>query len=102
MKTIDVLQLLRERPGVILGRPSARVLRAFLLGFEFARKDDDPEIWDFSRDFNLWVRERFDLSSTQDWDKVIEFFSATEAEELALFWKLIDEFVTSINIKSDQ
>ncbi len=72
---LDMMQNIRERPGIILGRPSANTLHAFLSGFAYARKDSDG------------------ISSTQGWAKIIEFYSMNEADEMALFWKLMDEYL---------
>jgi hypothetical protein len=91
---LDVIHKIRERPGIILGRPSARSLYAFLSGFAYARKEGNSGDYDFLADFNKWVHERYAVSSTQGWAKIIEFYSMTEEDELTLFWKLFDEFVT--------
>src|SRR5437763_135415 len=90
---LDVLQKIRERPGVILGRPSASSLYFFLSGFAWARQDTDATDYDFLAGFNQWVHERYKVTSTQGWAKLIEFYSVTEADEMALFWKLLDEYL---------
>src|SRR5438128_2010463 len=90
---LDVLQKIRERPGLILGRPSANNLYCFLSGFAWARRDADATDYDFLAGFNQWVQERYKVTSTQGWAKVIEFYSMTEADEMALFWKLLDEYL---------
>ena len=90
---LDMMQNIRERPGIILGRPSANTLHAFLSGFAYARKDSDSGDYDFLAGFNQWVHHRYGISSTQGWAKIIEFYSVNEAGELALFWKLMDEYL---------
>src|SRR5262249_34317543 len=90
---LDMIQKIRERPGVILGRPSASTLYAFLSGFAYARKDSHPGDYDFLAGFNKWVHERYGVTSSQGWAKIIEFYSMTEVDEMALFWKLLDEYL---------
>src|SRR5437660_171025 len=90
---LDMMQKIRERPALILGRPSANALYAFLSGFAYARKDSDRGDYDFLAGFNQWVHDRYGVTSTQGWAKIIEFYSMTETDEMALFWKLMDEFL---------
>jgi hypothetical protein len=90
---LDVINKIRKRPGVILGRPCASTLYAFLSGYAYARKESDPGDYDFLAGFGQWVQDRYAVTSTQGWAKIIEFYSTTEAEEMALFWKLLDEYL---------
>jgi hypothetical protein len=90
---LDLIHKIRERPGVLLGRPSARTLHAFLSGYAYAHKDDDPGNYEFLAGFNQWVHERYELTSSQGWAKIIEFYSPTEVDEMTLFWKLLDEYL---------
>ena len=90
---IELIEKIRERPGLMLGRPSIRNLYAFLSGFAYARKGDNPGDYEFLSGFGKHVHLRYRISSTQSWADIIEFFSVTEADELRLFWKLLDEYV---------
>jgi len=90
---LDVIQKIRERPGIILGRPAVSTLHAFLGGFAYARKDTSPGDYEFLAGFSQWVHQRYEITSTQGWAKIIEFYSLTEADEMALFWKLLDEYL---------
>jgi hypothetical protein len=90
---LDVIHKIRERPGIILGRPSAGSLHAFLSGYSFARKDSEPGDYEFLNQFNRWVHDRYEITTNQGWAKIIEFFSVTEADQMTLFWKLLDEFL---------
>ena len=71
---LDLLQRIRERPAIILGRPSANTLYSFLSGYAYARKQSDPGDQDFLAGFNHWVHERFEVTTTQGWAKIIEFY----------------------------
>ena len=87
----DVIEMIRQRPALILSRPSARTLYAFLSGYEFARRDRSDR--DFMAGFGNYVHERYDITSTQGWAQIIEFYSTSEAGEMDLFWKLMDEYM---------
>src|SRR5262249_39189536 len=90
---LDVINKIRERPGLILGSPSASTVYAFLTGYAYARKDSEPGDYDFLAAFNQWVHDRYQVTTNQGWAKIIEFYSMTEVEEMALFWKLLDEYL---------
>jgi hypothetical protein len=89
----DVIEKIRKRPGLILGNQRADTLYAFLSGYAYARKDSAPGDYEFLTDFNQWVHDRYEITSTQGWAKIIEFYSVSEAGELPLFWKLLDEYL---------
>jgi hypothetical protein len=39
---------------------------------------------DFLADFNRWVHDRYQVTTSQGWAKIIEFYSTTEMDETAL------------------
>lgn len=87
---MDMIEIIRECP-FILGRPTVQNLYMFLSGFAYASKEtaDDHHVLS---EFGSFVRLRFDVSSSQSWGRIIEFYSVSETEEMKLFWKLWDEF----------
>ena len=94
MTTImELIEDIRKRPGLMLGRPSVNNLYTFLSGFCFARKDAGVSDYEFLAGFGRHVHRRFKISSTQSWAAIIEFFGATEDGEMALFWKLYDDYL---------
>ena len=88
----DMIERIREMPGGILGAPSARTLNAFLFGFSYARKDEGQDDFKVLSGFSQFVHDRFRITSTQGWAKIIEFYTNTESDQMALFWKLWDEY----------
>jgi len=88
---LDLIEKIRGRPALMLSRPSARTLYAFLNGFAYARKNKDDR--EFLAGFGNYVHERYEITSTQSWAQIIEFYSTSEADEMARFWKLLDEFM---------
>jgi len=43
--------------------------------------------------FQTWIQQKFNIPSSQSWDKVILFFSQDEHTALEQFFKLFNEFV---------
>jgi hypothetical protein len=90
---LDLLQKIRERPGMYLGCPAVNNLYMFLTGYCHARKDAAAGDYEFLAGFGDWVRDRFRVTSSQGWAKIIEFYSASEADGWTLFWELLDEYL---------
>jgi hypothetical protein len=90
---VELLNKIKKQPGTILGQPSARTLHAFLSGYAYGRKESQPEDFKFLSGFNTWVHEQYDITSTQGWAQIIEFQSANEAEEMSLFWNLLERYL---------
>ncbi|HLW67604.1 MAG TPA: hypothetical protein VKS79_19970 [Gemmataceae bacterium] len=88
---LDIIEKIRARPALILGRPSARILYAYLSGFVRANKN--PADRQFLARFGQFVHDRYEITSTQGWAEIIEFYSTSEADEMAHFWKLLDEYL---------
>jgi len=94
MKSIhDILACLQEQNAALLEKKTAHTLSAFLTGFALARREagcSSDEV--FLDSFNAWVRKRFRIESDQGWAKIVSFYSPSESEEIALFWKLYKQF----------
>ncbi|MBC7971079.1 MAG: hypothetical protein H7Z11_13335 [Verrucomicrobia bacterium] len=93
----DLLHNIQKRPAMYLGEPSISHLRTFLAGYFFARHQfGEPETdqeKQFSN-FQAWVQQKFKLTSSQSWDKVILFYSQDEHKALEQFFALFTEFST--------
>ena len=92
----DVVSLIEHfRKGMsVIGVLSVENLDSFLNGFAFAKANsgqtDDLE---YLNKFNIWVRERFKVTTSQGWGKVITFFTMSDSEGISLFWKRYDEYL---------
>jgi hypothetical protein len=78
-----------------LGQPSILHLRTFLAGYFFARHHlGEPETAQEKQfsNFQAWIQEKFKITSSQSWDKIILFFSQDEHKALEQFFELFDEF----------
>ena len=94
----DLIETIRKRPVMYLGQQSIGQLRTFLAGYCFARRQmgipETPQEKAFSL-FQSWVQQKFGTASHQHWDRTVLSFSEDEADGLARFFLLFDEFVES-------
>lgn len=100
----DIIRNIQKRPAMYLGQPSIVHLRTFLAGYFFARHQlgeaETAQEKQFSK-FQSWIQEKFKITSSQSWDKIILFFSQDEHKALEQFFELFDEF-SIINSQDDQ
>ena len=102
---LDLLQRIKQRPGMYLGKCSITRLRAFIDGYGMARAElglpRSPQEQDLNG-FQEWIQERYKITSTHGWDSIILFFSADERDALDKFFKLLEEFLDRSKIAEDK
>jgi len=100
MELFQLLEKIKERPGLYLGKKSIVNLRSFLDGYYFALmenglcKEDEISLW---KDFQNYIQSRYKIKSSQDWSSIILFFSTDESEGLDNFFNLFENFYRSRN-----
>ncbi|MEA5618791.1 hypothetical protein VB711_13215 [Cronbergia sp. UHCC 0137] len=94
----EMLQRIKQRPGMFLGQCSITRLRAFLDGYMGSRSDlglpPTQQELEFNQ-FQEWVQTRFKISSSHGWDSIILFYSADERDALNNFFELFEQFCNS-------
>ncbi len=91
----DLIHNIEKRPAMYLGQPSITHLRSFLAGYFFAcRQFGLPETEQEQKftEFQPWIQQKFNIDSSQSWDKIILFFCQDEQIALQQFFKLFAEF----------
>jgi hypothetical protein len=95
MELYELIQKIKKRPSLYLGKKSLSHLQVFLDGYTFARRQSalplSAQEQEFDR-FQEWVEQRFQQPDTQSWAKIIIFHSEDEAQALELFFELFEEF----------
>ncbi|OUL26906.1 hypothetical protein BV372_26135 [Nostoc sp. T09] len=91
----EMLERIKQRPGMFLGKTSITQLRAFLDGYMSSRADlglppTQQEI-QFNQ-FQDWIQTRFKITSSHGWDSIILFYSADEKDALNNFFELFEQF----------
>ncbi len=100
----DILQKVKEKPNVYLGRPSIMCLQAFLSGYNVAQYQlgeslNSPDCFD---GFQEWIQKKFKIDSSQSWANIILFYSEDERDALRQFFELFDEFVKGNSSTSEE
>ena len=101
----EMLQRIKQRPGMFLGQCSITRLRAFLDGYMGSRSDlglpPTQQELEFNQ-FQEWVQTRFKISSSHGWDSIILFYSADERDSLNNFFELFEQFCNSENSTKEE
>jgi hypothetical protein len=92
----QLIDRIKKRPGMYLGKPSIIRLKAFLDGYMGARQDLGFPLTEQEEKFNHfqeWIQTRFKITSSHSWADIILFYSADEKEALNQFFELFDQFI---------
>ncbi|BAB73555.1 hypothetical protein ACN23B_09250 [Anabaena sp. FACHB-709] len=91
----NLLQKIKKRPAMYLGRNSIFSLQAFLDGYYFARREIGINLTEEEVEFQnflQWIRHRFNVETGQLWSSIILFHSADEKSAVDRFFTLFEEF----------
>lgn len=92
----EILEKIKARPGMYIGRPSVSDLFMFLVGYKTARRELEIELTeeeeDFLGEFQPWLQEKFGISTHSSWAKMIMLYFHDEKQGFDYFFKLVDEF----------
>ncbi|NET02478.1 MAG: hypothetical protein F6K61_18310 [Sphaerospermopsis sp. SIO1G1] len=90
-----LLEKIKKRPAIYLGKTSIFSLQSFLDGYYFARREigisltaEETEFQDFLQ----WIRHKFNVETGQLWSSIILFHSADEKSAVDRFFTLFEEF----------
>lgn len=92
----NLLKEINQKPGLYIGSPSVSNLYMFLCGYEFSRQEQELELTAEEKEFEQfqsWIQQRFNITTSASWAKIILLHSADERSGFDLFFKLLAEFV---------
>ncbi len=92
----DLLQKVKEKPGMYIGHPSVSNLFMFLCGYqhclhELSIPESEQEL-EF-REFQPWLQEKLKLSTSASWAKIILLYSSDDRDGFNKFFELLTEFL---------
>ena len=94
----NLLNEIRGRVPMYVGSNSLAKLATFLRGFKFALdKYGLAASDDFLSRFQDWIQQRFAITLSKSWEKIILFHSVDDNEAIETFWTLIDEYLREGN-----
>jgi len=90
----SLLYRIKEIPNKYIRDKSLGELRAMIEGYLYKQfeLDGNLEILNYFNGFQQYVQDCFEISSSQSWSRIIEFYSATNDEAFDMFYKLLDEY----------
>ena len=92
----ELLEKIREQPGIYLGDKDLSRLRHLLDGYLLREMEINPEyrcaFWD---GFNRYVEQYYRINPTQGWRRIIEFFSTSRADAFDAFFLRYDEYLAA-------
>ena len=92
----DLLNKIHQKPGIYIGAPSLSNLYMFLCGYSFSRQEQGipltVEEQEFDR-FQGWIQQRFNVSASVSWAKIILLYSVDDRSGFEMFFELWTEFV---------
>ncbi|MEG4840353.1 hypothetical protein [Microcoleus sp. B9-D4] len=94
----DLLEKIKQRASLYLGKRSLSHLHVFLDGYTFARRQLGIPLTEQEtkfEEFQEWIENRFNQADTQSWSRIILFYSEDESEALKRFFDLFEEFLNS-------
>jgi hypothetical protein len=92
----EILTKIKAKPGMYIGKASVSDLFMFLVGYKTARRELGIELTekeaDFCENFHNFVENKYNLHTSNSWDKIIMLFCHHEKDGFEDFFKLLDEF----------
>ncbi|GAA4276490.1 hypothetical protein [Aquimarina mytili] len=89
---VEVLNSIKQRPAMYIGRDSISCLKAFLDGWYF-RNPTGVVDTDVMNKFQDWTEKKYSTKSSKSWSDILLYNSQDESKALELFFKDFDEFI---------
>ena len=90
-----LLERIKERPGMYMGKPSITRLSILLTGYGMARSELGLPVTEQEKEFGGfqdWIQERYKITSTHGWDSIILFYSSDEKDAFNRFFELFEKY----------
>jgi hypothetical protein len=92
----ELLEKIKNKPGMYIGRASVTELRMFIVGYRFARSELKVQAGeterDFYKNFQPWLQIRLNVRTSNAWDKILMFTVMDEKQAFQSFFQLLEEF----------
>ena len=90
---LDVLKLLKQNYLMFIGAKSLNRLAMFISGYAYCIYRNEGKELCFFKEFQNDIENKYNIQTSQNWSRIIEFFSRTDAEASDTFYRLLDEFL---------
>lgn len=95
IKLYDLLEKIKQKPGLYIGRANISDLFMFLVGYKCAIREMKIDLSDQEKDFfefQPWVQKKYQISTEASWAKIILLFAGDEERAFEVFFQLLEEF----------
>jgi hypothetical protein len=92
----QLLDKIKTRPALYLGKRSILSLQAFLDGYSFACRQLAIPVTEQEQEFaefQDWIEKQFNRPSTKSWARIILFYSEDESQAIDTFFELFEDFL---------
>jgi len=102
MNTVELINTLRNRTAMYIGKHSIFCFRAFINGWHFRNTEEDVNI-EVLNDFCLWLQKYYNIDDNRSWDELLFLTFKNEKDALDNFFILFDKFIacSDENSKTD-
>ena len=90
---LDVLKLLKQNYLMIIGAKSLNRLAMLISGYAYCIYRNEGKELCFFKEFQNYIQNKYNIQTSQNWSRIIEFFSRTDEEAFDTFYRLLDEFL---------
>ncbi|WP_025744100.1 hypothetical protein [Aquimarina pacifica] len=91
---VKILNEIKSKPAMYIGRSSIFCLRAYLFGCYRSLPKEDIE---FLNDFQSWIENKYKIDTSHSWADILHFYSTDEQDALKLFFNEFDEFLNQLS-----
>ena len=94
----QLLDRIKTRPALYLGKRSIFSLQAFLDGYTFTCRQLAIPVTEQEQEFaefQNWIEKQFNRQSTKSWARIILFYSEDESQAIDTFFELFKDFLQS-------
>ena len=91
----DLLEKIKQKPGIYIGSPNINNLLMFLCGHQYACEamelPESEQEMEFTQ-FQPWLQAKFGVNTSASWARIILLYSSDEIDAFKNFFDLLAEF----------
>ena len=89
----DILLDIKNRPELYIGKPSLERLYAFIGGYIYCETLNNSNYVNCLDGFNEYIAVVYNIKTSHNWSRIIDFYSTTDDEAFKKFYKHLDDFM---------
>ncbi|BFT72436.1 hypothetical protein [Paenibacillus sp. P36] len=99
-RLIELLENIKKRPGLYLGRKSLLFLLHFLHGYQQCLFHIEGTYYTLTG-FQEYIEDIYDFHGVHNWASIIQFNCTTDDEAFDKFYQHLDEFYGNMDLTSE-